>query len=90
MKVKVKNMCSPSTGKEVANQFIIDTKKGMYFQSYDTIIAFKGGGKIVLDKDNWDYSATTGKYRNMFLGKNIAETRIAIKEKRIILRDLNK
>ena len=48
----------------VKNQFIIHTESGTYFQSYNTIIAFKlNSGFIMLDKGKWDYSVTTSKYR---------------------------
>lgn len=36
--MKVENMKSSRTGKAVANQFIIDTGKERYFQSYSTVI----------------------------------------------------
>ena len=56
------------------NQFIIYGDDGsVTFQSYNSIIAVKKNGKITLGK-NWDYSITTGKYRNMFLGESKAET----------------
>lgn len=78
-------------GNEVPNQFIIKTNKGIYFQSYDTIIAFEDNNrKITLDRYSWDYSRTTGKYRNQFLGENIAETRQKIRSKIYKLKDLNK
>lgn len=91
MKVKVENMTSPRTGKEVANQFIITVGNKTYFQSYDSVIACKDEkGNITLDKKTWDYSATTGKYRNEFLSEGIAETRKKIKSKAYKLKDLNK
>jgi len=75
MKVKVYNMTSPN-GNKVANQFEIYTKKGKYFQSYNSIIAFiDNNGKVFLDEYYWDYSRTTGKYRNMFLNEVINDTR---------------
>ena len=88
---KIENMESPSyNGGTVANQFIIKFDNGCVFQSYDSIIAVeieeKVRGeqgykkKVYLTKD-WDYSKTTGKYRNQFLGENIAETREKIKNK---------
>lgn len=65
----------------VKNQFTISTSEGTYFQSYDSVIVFKpsNGGKIQLDSKYWDYSKTTGKYRNMFLneGKKETERKIA-------------
>ena len=67
---KVYNMKSKNSGRQIPNQFlIVDANYNHYFQSYNTIIACRTNeGKIYLDKDNWDYSVTTGKYRNMFLG----------------------
>lgn len=71
---KVENMVS-SKGNTIANQFLIYTEKGVYFQSYDSVIAFKPyTGKIQLDSEFWDYSQTTGKYRNMFLREDKATT----------------
>lgn len=76
---KVENMTSNS-GREIANQFIIRTDKGRYFQSYKSIIAFipYGEGKIILGTD-WAYSVTTGKYRNQFLREDREETQKKIK-----------
>ena len=57
------------------NQFIIYMDDGsVAFQSYNSIIAVKKNGTITLGKD-WDYSKTTGKYRNMFLGEDKATTK---------------
>ena len=87
--VKVRSMVSPKSGRPVANQFIIMTPQGRYFQSYGTVIAFIPlSGPIQLDKD-WDYSVTTGKYRNEFLGEGIAETRKKINSGEYQLVDLN-
>ena len=88
--IKVQNMQS-NNGNIIANQFIIETKKGRYFQSYNSIIAFipYGKGRIKLDRYCWDYSRTTGKYRNIFLNENIKETREKIKNKEYFLTDLN-
>lgn len=59
----------------VKNQFEIRTSEGVYFQSYDSIIAFiPNSGKTQLDAKFWDYSKTTGKYRNIFLGESKAAT----------------
>ena len=85
----VTNMLSPA-GNRVANQFIIYTDDGCYFQSYKTVIAYRGNdGTIKLDRDSWDFSVTTGKYRNMFLDMNKAETEKAIKAGQIIMTNLN-
>lgn len=87
--MKVSNMTS-SNGNKVANQFIIDADNGdIFFQSYQTIIAKKSNGKITLDKNAWDYSVTTGKYRNIFLNETKAETERKIKSGEYTLADLN-
>ena len=90
MKIKVRNMTS-GKGNEVPNQFVITTPEGRYFQSYQSIIAFKPyHGKIQLDGSTWDYSATTSKYRRSFLnGEGIDETRAKIESGEYILNNLN-
>lgn len=49
---------------------------GSIFVSYGTLIAVKehSTGKVVLDEYYWDYSVTTGKYRNQFLKENKGDT----------------
>tara|TARA_R110000751_G_scaffold25451_1_gene69044 strand:- start:322 stop:681 length:360 start_codon:yes stop_codon:yes gene_type:complete len=90
MRISVRNMTSNS-GNPVANQFVIRTKDFRIFQSYSTTIAkILNSGKVFLDVDYWDYSRTTGKYRNQFLNENIAETRKKINNGEYILKDLNK
>lgn len=94
--MKVKNMTS-SRGNAIANQFIIETDKGIGFQSYNSMIAFipSGGSlnyegrKTQLDRNKWDYSTTTGKYRNQFLGETKAETQKKIDSGEYELVDLN-
>jgi len=86
--MKVENMTSPN-GNKVANQFIISDNGDEYFQSYRSIIAKRSKGKIYLDDYYWDYSTTTGKYRNEFLGERIADTRKKINSGEYILTDLN-
>ena len=88
--MKVKNMTS-NNGNKVANQFIIiDDNNDMTFQSYESSIAKKiHNGLIYLDEYYWDYSVTTGKYRNQVLCENIKETRQKIKSGEYKLIDLN-
>ncbi len=85
---KVKNM-SGKTGKPIANQFIISTDEGIFFQSYNSIICKQADGKTYLDSYYWDFSVTTGKYRNIFLNEGIAETRKKIDSGEYILTNLN-
>jgi len=89
--MNVENMTSTS-GNKVANQFLITDDDGnQYFQSYESIIAKKSldDGIIYLDSYYWDYSVTTGKYRNAFLGESIAETRKKIASGRYFMANLN-
>ena len=69
--MKVENMKSERTGKAVANQFVITDNKhnATWFQSYASMIARidNNSGVLFLDKDKWDYSRTTAKYRNAFV-----------------------
>lgn len=90
--VKITPFDSPRSNKPVANQWVITTDDGEFFQSYRSIIAFRpyGDAKTVLDSNYWDYSTTTGKYRNEFLGEGIAETRKKIASGEYILADLNR
>ena len=93
--MKVENMTS-NNGNKVANQFIVTAEKGRYYQSYRSIIVFIpfftgciAGDRTQLDRNKWDYSKTTGKYRNQFLGETKAETQKKIDSGEYILTDLN-
>jgi hypothetical protein len=86
--MKVENMTS-ARGNTVPNQFIITDNGDEYFQSYKSIIAKRSKGKIYLDDYYWNYSVTTGKYRNEFLGEGIAETRKKIASGEYVLTNLN-
>lgn len=87
--VKVENMIS-NRGNSIANQFIIEVDGDVYFQSYKSIIAkIAINGKVYLDKEYWDYSATTGKWRNQFLGETKKETERRIADGTYIMTNLN-
>jgi hypothetical protein len=91
--MKVSNMTS-NKGNSVANQFIINDPEFTLFQSYRSVIVktcFEDGKRVVyLDINKWDYSKTTGKYRNQFLGESKAETEKKIKAGVYKLVNLNK
>ena len=91
--MKVKNMNNRP------NQFIIEgaianisgiLESGDMFQSYESNIVFKGTHGTYIDKNFWDYSTTTGRYRNQFLGENKKETQRKIDAGIYKLVDLNK
>ena len=46
-------------------------------------------GKLLLDENAWNYSRTTGKYRNVFLGEGKKETEAKIKSGEYLLVNLN-
>lgn len=88
--MKVTNMIGRS-GREVPNQFIIHDDEGnCFFQSYRSIIVKQThNGETFLDETYWDYSKTTGKYRNDFLGESKAVTERKIASGEYKLTDLN-
>jgi hypothetical protein len=88
LQVKVENLES-NQGNKMPNQFRISTSEGVFFQSYDSIIAKVYKGKVYLDERYWDYSKTTSKYRNLFLGEDKKQTQAKINSGEYILIDLN-
>lgn len=49
---------------------------GQLLTSYGRNIAHRDAdGQVTLDETYWDYSSTTGKHRNAFLGEQVAATR---------------
>ena len=101
--MKLQNMTN-SRGNKVANQFIIREDENemsgnaiQYFQSYNSIIAKRDkfrpdirDRQVWLDEKYWDYSKTTGRYRNQFLGETKKETQKKIDAGIYILTDLNR
>ena len=100
--MKVRNMTS-SKGNTIANQFLITgipagsfhvgevrVMSGEMFQSYNSNIAYRDHtGSVYLDETYWDYSVTTGRYRNQFLDEGIADTRKKIESGEYVLTNLN-
>lgn len=87
-------------GNPIPNQFLIRVKSSgsksqvafdrIYFQSYDSIIAYRDWeGNVVLDKKYWDYSNTTDKYRGIFLGEDKKTSQENIEKGIYKLEDLN-
>ena len=100
--MNIRNMTS-SRGNSVPNQFVLtefgrgaigNFIKRETFQSYDSVIAvitrWDDRTDVELDENTWDYSVTTGKYRNQFLNEDKKETERKIKEGIYRLVDLNK
>lgn len=80
--MRVHNMVSKKTGREIANQFIIEDGIGesckICFQSYNTIIAVFdpaiNGGELTLDNNAENYSRTTSKYLYQFITEYCGES----------------
>jgi hypothetical protein len=94
--MKVENIKSTRTNRSIPNQFIIRDQNKTYFQSYNSIIVKKTilcdqtlKPVIELDVNYWNYSMTTSKYRNQFLGESTKETMKKIKSGEYILTNLN-
>jgi hypothetical protein len=103
--MKVKNMISNKgnsiANQFIVSDCIIelpdDKYTGNMFQSYESnicLIAYQCGNtgfinKVFLDKKYWNYSQTTGKYRNMFLGEDKKATQKKIDSGEYILINLN-
>ena len=89
--VKVAQMRN-NRGQAVKNQFYIFDQDNsvVMFQSYNSIIVKKySDGSVELDDRFWDFSKTTGKYRNVFLAEKKPETEKKIKQGIYKLVDLN-
>ena len=83
----VENM-QTNGGGYAPNQFKVYFQHGVLLNSYNSIIAIRYNNtvedenlknKTILGFD-YDYSRTTGRYRNQFLNEGLAETRAKIKE----------
>lgn len=63
------------------------------FQSYDSLIVIiettQDEVNVYLDAETWNYSTTTSKYRNLFLGETTKETQKKIDSGEYILTNLN-
>jgi hypothetical protein len=87
--MKITQMISGQSGRPVANQFEISDNDKRFFQSYNSIIVMIDSTGVYLDEVYWDYSKTTSKYRNQFLGDTTAEIKAKIKSGQYKLVDLN-
>lgn len=83
-----------SSGKPAKDQYVLTYEDGsMAFESYGKVIAHRPvnypNQPIRLDKYYWDYSLTTSRYRNRFLGEPTSETRKRIKNGQYALVSFN-
>jgi hypothetical protein len=87
--MKVENMVSNRSQREIPNQFIITDGNTEVFQSYKTIVIKIKNGKTYID-NGYPFSTTTSKYASAFLGETSKEIKRKIKTGEYILTDLNK
>ena len=66
--VHIRNLLNQRTGNTVSNQFVIDSSRYSFFQSYDSLVAVydKKERSITLGQA-WNYSKTTLKYLKIWL-----------------------
>ena len=64
--LKIKNLVNDLNNHAV-NQFIVEYKNKVWFQSYDTIIAVKKTDGSVIISEDWNYSKTTRKHLYIWL-----------------------
>ena len=80
--LKVQNL--KHNGRQVPNQIEIfyedNNKYYKIFQSYNSMIIKWENSKIIEVGKDWDYSKTTGKYRNLLTRKNKKEFEKMLKE----------
>lgn len=78
--------------KQKNNMAILEDENAKYLYSYNTCIAkqYHNYKNIELDINYWEYSTTTGKHRNEFLGETKSETQAKINSGEYKLTDLNK
>lgn len=63
---QVKNLINDN-GYAARNQYVINGEKGVYFKSYDSMIAKVSKSKKITLTHMWDYSRTTRKHLYIFL-----------------------
>jgi hypothetical protein len=67
----------------------VTTENAVFLTSYDSIILKIEDGQTFLDSKFWNFSKTTSKYRNQFLGETTKETEQKIKDGIYKLTNLN-
>lgn len=72
--VKVQNLASPRSGRDVPNQYELVYNNGIAFQSYSTLIAVWFNGQLYLTEHH-DCSKTTSKYATEWTGLTTKERR---------------
>lgn len=72
--IKVEPIILPRSGEAVRNQYKVRFENGNLYQSYDTLIGIRTGGKLYLTRSH-EYSTTTSKYCREWCGYSGEERR---------------
>lgn len=67
--IRISNIVNHN-GNASANQFVVITSNGSYYQSYDEVIAVKNKDGVFITQ-KWDSSKTTAKHLYIFLTKHV-------------------
>ena len=81
--IAISNLCSPNSWRAVPNQYELKCVNGYAFQSYESLVAVKMGGRLYLGEDH-DYSKTTNKYMKAWMGRTAQERREGIESGKFI------
>lgn len=84
--IRVRPIISDRSGEAVRNQYEIIFEHGNAFQSYDSLIGIRMGGKLYLT-DCHDYSTTTSKYCTAWCGWNGKERRAGLDSGKFLFLD---
>ena len=82
--IKVSPIESPRSGEAVRNQYELVFENGNAFQSYNTLIGIRTGGKLYLTNDH-SFSTTTSKWCGEWCGYNAKERREGLKNGKFVL-----
>ena len=65
---------------QVKNKNMYVSSCGCFLKSYNKIIIAKKGGEIYINADYHDYSVTTARHRNLYLGVDSKEFKKNVKK----------
>jgi hypothetical protein len=80
-----------SGGRPVPNHFVIEYNGFKWLQSYNALVARIDveSEEVELDQNYWEYSKTTARHRNAFLGMDNSEVKRHVDDGTFRLVDLN-
>ena len=89
-KLNLNNIINFKISTPFTNCVIVHLSNGWnILKSYNTTIAMRKGQEVIIDSRYYNYSASTGKRRNYFLGETLKDTDKKIKNGEYQTADLN-